>query len=147
MNSLHRLGMTSAWGMTAAYLCSAHALTGQLQEARESACKARPVLSSLGLEGLLLVHIALLCGRSGRSAEAARLLGCSQAWYAANHNSPDSTMLRLFGIIEADVEAALGSAELEHQRAAGAAMSAGETAALVRSLIGAANDPSLQPAK
>jgi hypothetical protein len=146
MNSLHELGMTSAWGMTAAYLCSAQALSGQLQEARASACKAQPVLRSLGLEGLLFVHVALLCTRAGRPCEAAGLMGCSQAWFAANHNSPDSTMLRLYGIVQTEVEAALGHAEFERQRTDGEAMTVGEAAALLRAMIGAADDRGLAQA-
>ncbi len=137
MQSLHRLGMTSAWGLTAAYLCGAQALTGELQDARASARLARPVLSSLGLEALLYVHLALLCARTGRPAEAARLLGCSRAWYAANHHSPESTLLRLHDIANADIVTALGSAEFERERAAGAAMAAIDSSALAQSLVDA----------
>jgi predicted ATPase/DNA-binding winged helix-turn-helix (wHTH) protein len=140
MTSLHRLGMTSAWGMTAAYLCSALALCGQLQEARENASKAQPVLRSLDLEGLLFVHLAVFCARARRLPEAARLVGCAQAWYAANHNAPDSTVLRLFGLVQADVEAALGSADFERLRGEGAALPAGEAAALLQTVIGIADD-------
>jgi hypothetical protein len=131
--------MTSAWGLTAAYLCSAQALTGQLHDARDSACQAQPVLKSLGLEGLLFIHVAVLCARTGRPLEAARLLGCSQAWYATNHNAPDSTMLRLHGMVEAEAEAKIGGSEFQRLRAEGAAMPADEVVALVLALISAAH--------
>jgi hypothetical protein len=81
--------------------------------------------------------VAVLCARTDRSADAARLLGCSKAWYAANHNAPDSTMAWLHGVAEAEVETALGNAEFERRRGEGAAMPVADAAALVRSLIGA----------
>jgi hypothetical protein len=136
MNSLHRLGMTSAWGMTAAYLCSALALCGQLNDARASACNAQPVLSSIGLEGLLFAHVALWCARAGRPTDAARLSGCAQSWYAANHNAPDATMERLFGLVRNDAEAVLGRIEFESLRADGAALTGQEPYTIVRSVIG-----------
>jgi hypothetical protein len=136
MASLHRLGMSSAWGMTAAYLCSALALCGQLQEARANASRAQPLLRSLELEGLLFVHLAVLCARAGHLPEAARLVGCAQAWYAANHNAPDSTIERLFGLAQADVEAGLGGTEFERLRREGAAMPAAQAAALLQAAIG-----------
>jgi predicted ATPase len=145
MASLHRLGMTSAWGLTAAYLCGAQALVGRLQEARECACKALPVLSALGVEGLLWVHVALLCARTDRPVDAARLLGCSQAWYTANHNAPDSTMAWLHGVAEAEVEAALGRVEFERRRIEGSALPAADVVASVRGLIGAGNDIGSEP--
>jgi hypothetical protein len=140
MTSLHRLGMTNMWGMTATYLCSALALCGQPQEARANASKALPLLRSLDVEGLLFVHLAVFCARAGRLPEAARLVGCAQAWYGANHNAPDSTVLRLFGLVQADVEAALGGAEFERLRSDGAAMPAGEAAALLQTVIGITDD-------
>jgi predicted ATPase len=111
LDNLHRLGMTTTWGLTAAYLCSAHALIGEPQEAEQCACRAEPVLRSVGLEALLWIHVALLCVRTGRAAEAARLAACSRAWYAANHNVPDGTISRLHDIAETDIVTALGAVE------------------------------------
>jgi hypothetical protein len=140
MASLHRLGMTNMWGMTATYVCSALALCGQLQEARANAGKALPLLRSLDVEGLLFVHLAVYCARADRLPEAARLVGCAQAWYAANHNAPDSTIEWLFGLAQADVEASLGGAEFERLRSQGAAMPAAQAAALLQAVIGKADE-------
>ena len=64
----------------------------------------------------------------------------AHSWYAANHNAPDSTMVRLFGLVQTDVEAALGGAEFERLRSEGAAMPAAQAAALLRSEIGTASE-------
>jgi hypothetical protein len=118
--------MTTTWGLTAAYLCSAHALIGQAQEAAQCACRALPVLRSVELEGLLWIHVALLCVRTGRASEAARLAACSRAWYAANHNVPDGTIAQLHDIAEADIVAALGAVEAERLRSESAALDGNE---------------------
>ncbi len=135
LHNLHRLGMTSAWGLTAAYLCSAHALTGQLGEARECARQAQPVIRSIDLGALLWIHVALLGARSARPADAARLLGCSVAWYGSNQHAPDNTIVRLREIVTRDLQAALGGAEFERLRAAGEAMSAVDIEALEQAVL------------
>jgi len=138
LHSLHRLGMTSAWSLTAAYLCSAQALTGQLREAAQSARPALPVLSSIDLAALLWVHVAVLGVRCGLGQDAARLLGCSQAWYEANHHTPDNTIVRLYGIVTAELEGALGGAEFARLRELGAAMVGDAPQALALSVLDAA---------
>jgi hypothetical protein len=109
-----------------------------LREAGESARKAQPVLRSIDLESLLWVHVAVLGARIGLTDDAARLLGCSQAWYDANHNSPDSTIVRLYGIVTSELEAALGGAELARLRTLGAAMVGDAARQLAQSVVDAA---------
>lgn len=138
LNSLHRLGLTTAWSLTAAYLCSALALTGQLREAAHSARQALPLLNSIDLGALSWVHVAVLGVRCGLVADAARLLGRLQAWYAANHHAPDNTIVRLYGIVTAELENALGNAEFARLREDGAAMIGDAPQQLALSVLDAA---------
>jgi hypothetical protein len=123
----HRLGLTALWGYAAACLCSAHVLTGDLRAASESARAAQPVLGSVEMEAALCIHVALWCARSARMADAARLIGCAQAWRVASGSALEGAEAVLLAIIEAEFKATLGSAEFERLREAGAAMEGDET--------------------
>jgi hypothetical protein len=135
LDSLHRLGLTTVWGLAATNLCCAQVMTGDLDGAVESARAAQPVNCSVDVEGSLYFPLALLCARSGRMAEGACLLGCFQAWCTAQRSSPEGWQVRLSAIIVAELQSALGGAEFERLHATGAAMTGDEPHRLLCSVL------------
>jgi hypothetical protein len=142
LERLHRLGITTGgWGYAATCLCSAQVMAGELSDALDTARAAVRLLRAVDLIGILYFPLTLWCSRAGRPAEAARLIGCCDAWYAAQRSRPEGAAVRLHGVVTVELEAALGSAEVERLRAEGAALTAEEAAALQRALIGANGQP------
>jgi hypothetical protein len=138
LERLHRLGITTGgWGYAATCLCSAQVMAGELSDALETARAAVPLLRAVDLIGILYFPLALWCSRAGRPAEAARLIGCCDAWYAAQRSRLEGAAVRLYGVVNAELEAALGGAEVERLRKAGAAMAGDEAHQLLFSVLGA----------
>jgi predicted ATPase len=137
MDTLHRLDIACAWAQAAAELGAAQLMARQVEDATQSLRKAQPILEVGEGEGLILSHVAVLCVLIGRPTDAARLLGCSDAWYAANQSRPNSTVAKLNHIASAEIAAVLGSTEFTRLRAVGAAMNGDAAYALARAVIGA----------
>jgi hypothetical protein len=138
MHTLHQLDIECAWAQAAAELGAAQLMARQVDAAAQSLRQAQPILEVGEGEGLILSHVAVLCVQSGRAAEGARLLGCADAWYAANQSRANSTLAKLVDSASAELDALLGNAEFKRVRALGAAMVGDEPYKLARSAIGAA---------
>ncbi len=136
MHTLHKLDIECAWAQAAAELGAAQLMARQADAATLSLRQAQPILEAGEGEGLILGHVAVLCVQSGRPADAARLLGASDAWYEANQSRPNSTVTKLESLASTELDALLGSAEFARLRALGAAMPGDEPYRLARSVIG-----------
>ncbi len=141
MDTLDHLNIECAWAQAAAELGAAQLMARRVDDARESLRKAQPILEAGEGEGLILSHVAVLCALTARPDDAARLLGCSDAWYAANQSRPNSTVAKLENIASAELNASLGAAEFTRLRALGAAMLGDQPYRLARSVIGVAPGP------
>jgi len=141
MGTLHDLNIECAWAQAAAELGAAQLMARQADEATQSLRKAQPILQVGEGEGLILSHVAVLCALRGRPADAARLLGCSDAWYSANQSRPNSAVAKLEQMASTELDAVLGGAEFARLRAQGAAMVGDEPYRLARAAIGVTLDP------
>jgi predicted ATPase/DNA-binding winged helix-turn-helix (wHTH) protein len=83
---LRQLDQPSNLGLALSNLCAAHLLSGNVEMARAIAREAFDPLWRAGWGHLLLDSLACIAAEEGRFDEAARLLGCCDAWYARQHD-------------------------------------------------------------
>jgi hypothetical protein len=112
---------------------------GGLAQARVHAAEAWPQALSNAFDDSMADHCALLAALEGRPRQAARLLGYAEARHAANRDSRQPTEAQSAERALALVRAALGEAEVERLKVAGAALTveaAAEEALAERDITG-----------
>ena len=115
-------------------LCGALLMQGDIESAGAAALEAWPTVRGASI-GWLLDHIALLATRIGRYAEAARILGRAEAWYAASRINRLPNEARSAQLARVAIEMTLEASEAERLFAAGEQLTDGQIDALVRSVL------------
>lgn len=127
-----RLNLESGLGMAWANLAAAQLVCGRDEAARASIAQAWPRYELQEAQPMLYAHLALLASRDGRLDDAARLLGCSDAWHCAVDRRPESGDARIVALARATV-----GATREAARAEGEALTPAQALALVKSVLAA----------
>src|SRR5262249_29215912 len=99
------LNLPAALGTGLSNLCAALLLAGRLEDAAEIAAQALAVLRQCDMGRFVFTHLALIAACADRSAMAAQLLGCADAWYAANQNTREPNEARLEALAVARLDA------------------------------------------
>ena len=129
---LRQLDQPSNLGLALSNLCAALLLCGQPARACEMAAEALPLMARSGWAYLLLDSVALLAAEHGRAAQAARLLGVVDAWYAAHQDERQPNEAALERHASTAIDTALGQPGHAAQRAEGRALADADAQRLAR---------------
>ena len=116
-------------------LCGALVMADDLPSARSILAQAFPFVEDSGMQGAPFDHAALLATRSGRHADAARILGFADACYAREAERREPNEERSATLAALGITTALGSDAAAKHRAAGIRMTRRQADAVVRSVL------------
>lgn len=134
-DELRALDQPSNLGLALTNLCEALLLDGRPGRARAAAREALPLMWHSGWSYLLLDSVAALALERARPADAARVLGQADAWYAAHADQRQPNEARIEQRTRQALDAALGAAQRLALGAEGAALGDAAARALAAELL------------
>ena len=135
VQEMRKLDLQSGLAWALSNLCGASLAAGEIDAARDAALEALPLMWRNGWGADLLNHVALLCARTGRPTDAARLLGYVDHWYATHQDGSLPNEARSAELANLAVRRVLGEREQGECKADGARMSDVQMLALARAML------------
>ncbi|WP_395704216.1 ATP-binding protein [Aquabacterium sp.] len=127
-------------GLSLCHLAAAWLLKGQTAPVRALLAEALPLMWANGWAHLLQDTLALQAARTARPRDAARLLGCADAWYGAHRDTRLAGEAQLVACAEALIAQRLSPASAATLRAQGAALGDAQARRLCLALLAPDSD-------